>query len=73
MQKFVRESQFALRNRNEYQKDLEKLAQSDSHVRGLKWYSKLNDLKYFHTTENYVNDIMHTVFQGDMRKLKFIL
>ncbi len=66
MQKYVRESQFVLRNRNEYQKDLEKLSQSDSHVRGLKWYSKLNNLKYFHTTENYVNDIMHTVFQGEI-------
>ena len=31
---------------------------------GIKRRSALNDLKYFHAAENYVQDIMHDVFEG---------
>jgi hypothetical protein len=65
MQTFNREKDFKLRNLQDYSKDLEELEDSDAlHVRGVKRYCKLNDLRYFHIVLNFVNDCMHTVSQG---------
>ena len=64
MQTFEKESQFKLRNPEEYARDIERLADSSTHVRGVKKYCKLNDLKYFHSKNNWINDVMHTLFQG---------
>ena len=49
MQEYVNENKFAPRSKKEYEKDLINVANSESHVRGIKRYCKLNDLKYFHT------------------------
>jgi hypothetical protein len=73
MQNYVKENQFVLRTRAEYEKDCRDLADSNSHVRGIKAYCKLNDLNYFHTTENWINDVMHTVFQGNNLYYYFLM
>ncbi len=72
MQEYVNENQFVPRSKKEYEKDLINVANSESHVRGIKRYCKLNDLKYFHTKKNHINDIMHTLFQGE-RNLFFLI
>jgi hypothetical protein len=60
------ESSFLLRNREFHQDDLDMLTSDDRllHVRGVKKNSVLNDLKYFHTSENRNIDSMHLLPEG---------
>jgi hypothetical protein len=60
------ESSFLLRNKEFHQNDLDMLTSDDRllHVRGVKKISVLNDLKYFHTSENRNIDSMHLLPEG---------
>ena len=66
MQTFTHECDFKVRTNTEYEADLIALAglTDVSHYRGIKRSSKLNELKYFHIIENWVNDCFHTLFEG---------
>ena len=67
MQQKFRESMFILRTVDSYNHDLSQLPSRDQnqvHVRGIKAPCVLNQSKYFHIMENFINDCMHTVLEG---------
>lgn len=51
----------SLRNKNNYDQDV---AAQDSSSSGIKFSPVLNDIKYFHVTENYSIDVAHDIFEG---------
>ncbi|KAL0157413.1 hypothetical protein M9458_048659, partial [Cirrhinus mrigala] len=55
------EDPLLLRNKDGHHSDL---VQSNPTETGLKRQSILNDLKYFHVTENVTPDIMHDILEG---------
>lgn len=62
------EDETKIRNRTKYEENLQAIDKSDSvdlmETRGIKRYCVLNDLKYFHTFENFSVDIMHDLNEG---------
>lgn len=67
MQCFFTEDCFCMRTREEYDRDVSKLTSLSgtvNHVRGVKRSCELNKLNGFHVTENYSNDVMHSVLEG---------
>lgn len=63
MQTKFKESEFYMRNREDYESDTARL-DLETHVRGIKYLCPLNEVDNFHITENYSNDAMHTILQG---------
>ena len=68
IQTHFREEHFCKRSVNVYNADIANLPavrkQGKTHSRGVKAYSKLNDITGFHVTENWSLDIMHVVLEG---------
>lgn len=62
------EDETKIRNRMKYESYLQTIERSDTvdvmETRGIKRYCVLNDLKYFHTFENFSVDIMHDLNEG---------
>jgi hypothetical protein len=67
MQVGFSEDCFQMRNRSEYNKDVDNFNRANGavcHVRGVKRCCELNRLNGFHVTENYCLDVMHTLLEG---------
>lgn len=62
------EKESKIRNKHNYEQQLKTISESEkidySKTQGVKRYCALNDLKYFHTFENFSVDIMHDLNEG---------
>ena len=66
-QQGVFEECFHLRTPHEYDQDVAELTKSQNgavHVRGVKRACELNRIPGYHVTENFSNDVMHTLLEG---------
>ena len=66
MQTVFKENSLQLRTRIAYDRDVEAVKNDgqSTHEHGVKRYCILNDLGYFHVTDNAINDCMHTLLTG---------